>query len=356
MMYTENFETMKFSEHIKIIYPNSIYNDGTFLLYSSFDEEKNTIKNGVGLRITENPTFIRLNGKDTIDFLQRISTNDLKTLKENSKINTHFLNEKGRFISRTTLINYDDNFYLLSESDTDNKLYNWINKYIIMEDIKTENFASKFSLLEFIGPQTNSFLTIIIGDEINKITLEEFRRFDVDGFTFFMFLTKENEQTIFKILIEKNRLVDFYKYLDSIKSVFDLKLIGEYAYDYFRVQNVIPKFPNEINAETNPHEINLIHEVNFKKGCYIGQEVIARLDTYDKVQRKLVKAKFLNQNYKINDIILSDEENSIIGKITTSNLELFPEILCLVKKSMLNGKPELPIKIGNQILEIKIFY
>ena len=45
--------------------------------------------------------------------------------------------------------------------------------------------------------------------------------------------------------------------------------------------------PNELNDSVNPHEAGLLSEISFSKGCYIGQEVIARLDTYDKVQRKL---------------------------------------------------------------------
>ena len=59
------------------------------------------------------------------------------------------------------------------------------------------------------------------------------------------------------------------------------------AYEIFRIKNGIPKFPNELNDEFNPHEVNLSCDVSPDKGCYIGQEVIARLQTYDKVQKKM---------------------------------------------------------------------
>lgn len=354
-MYTENFSIISFKEYIQNKFPESKISNDTFEFYTTFNEEKNIIKNGVGLRITENPVFIKLTGKDTLDFIHRISTNNIKDISVNQKINTLFLNEKGKFISRSTFINSNNEFYLLSESDKDNRLFNWVNKFIIMEEIKTENISEKFALLEFVGPQTNSFLTLLIGDELNNITEKDFRRFDVDGFTFNMFFTKENNQKIlYKIIIEKNKLIDFYNYLDSIKSVFDLQLIGEIAYDYFRIKNLIPKFPNEINAETNPYEVNLIHEVDFKKGCYIGQEVIARLDTYDKVQRKLVKAELKNPLNRINDLNVNNNENLNIGKITTLHMELFPEFLCLVKKSFLNGTNKISIQIENQKNELLI--
>ncbi len=58
--------------------------------------------------------------------------------------------------------------------------------------------------------------------------------------------------------------------------------------DAYKIENGIPSDPNELNDLYNPHEAKLIDLVDFKKGCYIGQEVIARLDTYDKVQKHLV--------------------------------------------------------------------
>jgi folate-binding protein YgfZ len=53
------------------------------------------------------------------------------------------------------------------------------------------------------------------------------------------------------------------------------------------VRQGIPAFPNEINERHNPWEAGLDAAISLTKGCYIGQEVIARLNTYDKVQRKL---------------------------------------------------------------------
>ncbi len=47
-----------------------------------------------------------------------------------------------------------------------------------------------------------------------------------------------------------------------------------------------------MSRETNPHEANLLDDVSFTKGCYIGQEVVARLDTYEKVQRFLRGVRF----------------------------------------------------------------
>jgi folate-binding protein YgfZ len=100
------------------------------------------------------------------------------------------------------------------------------------------------------------------------------------------------------------------------KSVFDFKLVGEDAYEKFRIEKGIPAVPNEINDIYNPYEAGLINEVSFTKGCYIGQEVIARLETYDKVQKILSGVIFETQDVPSVSLLIIDGKNEV-GKITS---------------------------------------
>ena len=65
----------------------------------------------------------------------------------------------------------------------------------------------------------------------------------------------------------------------------------EQGYEEYRVLHGIPGFLHELSTSYNPLEAGLLPLVSFTKGCYIGQEVVARLDTYKKVQRRLVRLK-----------------------------------------------------------------
>jgi folate-binding protein YgfZ len=60
------------------------------------------------------------------------------------------------------------------------------------------------------------------------------------------------------------------------------------AYETFRIARGIPRYGSELNDAHNPYDVGLKFAISYTKGCYIGQEVIARLDTYGKVQRELV--------------------------------------------------------------------
>jgi folate-binding protein YgfZ len=86
-------------------------------------------------------------------------------------------------------------------------------------------------------------------------------------------------------------------------------------YEILRVESGFPLFGNELNEQHNPLEANLLHLVNFKKGCYIGQEVIARLDSYNKVKQRLMGFKS-PLSIPVGCELVA--EGNVIGEITSS--------------------------------------
>ena len=333
-MYQEEYSVLNVTEILKNKFKNCVCDNSSISIkvINNFKEEYNSLRYGVGIRIF-NPVIVQLKGKDTLDFLHRISTNDLKNLEAFEKRNTLFLNEKGRLINRTTLLNMNDYFLLIVFHDNTKKLLNWINKYIITEDIETVDVSSSYVLAEIIGPQSESYLTMILNEPfnsvnelINSLNGNKIITVSNDNFKYDLFLHKEiNGLNIYKILLEKKYLENFIDYVLENKSIFDLNFVGEDAYQVFRVEMGIPE-ESEINLNFNPHEINLLNEISFTKGCYIGQEVVARLETYDKVQRKLC------------GVIFDDDENILPGEITDSDGEDAGIITSVVNSELLNKK------------------
>ena len=356
-MFQENNNLLTISEYFAKKYPGSNKEGNPIRCFYSAKDEYESLKNGIGIRIKLNSTIIEMTGKDVLDFLHRVSTNTIKDIKSFEKRNTLFLNEKGKFISRSTLLSLENNFYLIGNSDYDKRLFSWVNKFIITEDIITRDVSENFVVLELIGKQCSSFLTMLIGEEIDSVDMNLVRVSVIDGFKFYFFIEHGfDSHNIYRILIDKEKCIDFLEYLSNIKSVFDLSIIGENAYDVFRIENGIPSSPNEINDSTNPHEVNLINEINFKKGCYIGQEVIARLDTYDKVQRKLVKITIDESTNIVTPLMIIDEAENELGELTTvSTPELVnPQIgLALIKKKTLADHTALFIKSSDKKIKIR---
>ena len=91
--------------------------------------------------------------------------------------------------------------------------------------------------------------------------------------------------------------------------------MGATAMDAARVNFGVPEYGPEMGEPYNPLEAGLIGSIDFAKGCYIGQEVIARLDTYKKVQKYLVSLRFADASVSPGDELL--QEGVKVGEVTS---------------------------------------
>jgi len=306
-------------KYFKSIFGDLSLNENNLVeTYTSVKEEINSVKYGVGIYNRSESAVIHLKGKDVLDFLQRISTNDVSKLQPFYYVSTLFTNEKGRLIDRTVLVRLEEDFFLVGSKKNDAVLNRWLNKFIITEDVQSENKTGQYLILDVIGPQAESYLTLICGKEVDDLDNNKLHQIVIDDTPGYLLKkTAASGENIYWLISQVEYANELFGYLLSHKSVFDLSMVGEKAFDYYRVLNKVPKNPNEINDNFNPHEAGLIKDVSFNKGCYIGQEVIARLDTYDKVQKKIKKVKIDGINKFDVPLEFYNTDKELIGILTT---------------------------------------
>ena len=286
--------------------------------FSSPEAEINSLYDGVGLIDLSDNGILELRGKDVLDFLSRISTNALKDLPKEGIEKTIFTTEKGRIIDTATVMNFDDYQLLVCSGINKNKIKNWIEKYIIADDVKVTDTPGKYILFQLMGPQADSFITLICGTYVNTIQVNKFKVVNGEGMMFFTakFLD-ERGNPMYWVLADIQNGQQLISYLHINHGIFDFNFIGEEAWNSFRIEQGIPAAPNEINDQYNPHEINLLDRVSFTKGCYIGQEVIARLDTYDKVQKKITGIVFPGPIESNGPLLLYNDAFLEVGAVTS---------------------------------------
>ena len=214
--------------------------------------------------------IIKFIGLESVDFLQRITTNDFHGFIDGKIQKTLLVTDKGRILDAVWIIHRNDHLLMLASEGMSSEIISWLNKYIIMEDIALQNVTSEFVVDVHFEKLENSFQTDYFGIPVS-------------------FELKEQSAVL------------------SAKSA--------ESYEQWRIENGIPKTKKEMIQDFNPLELNLWDWISFTKGCYIGQEVIARLDTYSKIQRSLCKIS-ASVCIKEQEILL-DESGTEIGKITS---------------------------------------
>ncbi|MHB1049781.1 MAG: CAF17-like 4Fe-4S cluster assembly/insertion protein YgfZ [Bacteroidota bacterium] len=216
--------------------------------------------------------LIEMRGNDAVDFLQRMSTNDFSYFTADSVQKTLFITDKGRIIDVAWVFNKNDFLVLAVSKGKAEDIIQWLNRYIIMEDLVLNNVSGKHTV------------------SINFTHHGSAAGYATDYFSFpVRFDFKMNSSPLHSNVPPQ--------------------------YDVWRIDNGIPVSGKEIVQDFNPLELHLWEWISFSKGCYIGQEVIARLDTYNKIQRALYK---FSTPLKVEEKeILIDSTGMTIGKITS---------------------------------------
>ncbi len=293
--------------------------------------------------------MVILDGADSQDLLHRLSTNDLSKLSESDVVNTILTNEKGRIIDVISVLKIKPmTLLLIGQSNDNSTLTPWLEKYIVMEDVKIKTTNLTGHYIAFDVDKKN---------ELVKKILEQPEKFTTD----IEFVPKDSETIIFSDSWSKTPLIHVL-FQDSVKHLMDGNLQNAGftrtpldKFDSFRVRNLIPKWPNELSNHFNPLEANLIELISFSKGCYIGQEVIARLDTYKKVQRRLVKLELGDQPGSLPAAIHDSKEE--VGTITSVSPAIiddhFEGLGYLAVGAMLNSHDKLYFKRDDKKLIVK---
>jgi folate-binding protein YgfZ len=321
-MNNANTDLMSYFESLG--YKTEQLNDSkTIPQFATLEDECFSLNNGVGLKYLNSFGIIELKGNDSLDFLHRITTNSLKEIKKEEIRKTIFTNEKGRILGIASVFNFESYLLLITGKNSKQKLLSWINKYIIGDDVKVSDASHRFNILELLGPQADSFITLLCGDAANELNENTFKVVDADGILFFLSKLKDlNGNNKYWILADDDNSKKLIDYMISNKGPFNFNLIGDVTFDIHRIEKGIPADPNELNDSFNPHEAKLIDLVDFKKGCYIGQEVIARLDTFDKVQKYLMGVVFPESIETNERFTLLDSEQQEVGIITSLGYSL----------------------------------
>ncbi len=204
---------------------------------------------------------LTLEGKDVIDFIHRMSTNDLRNFNEGSGITTVFTNEKGRIIDVVDLYSIDGSIQLVYSKNAREKIKQIFDKYVIMEDVIVKENPGYAIVLSLSG-----------GGKSREIFSGEADSFEMWSPRIFpegkLYVTPEQNLRELN-LIRSGKEIDFKEYND------------------LRLERGIPLFGIDFDDSVNPLESYLQEYISWNKGCYIGQEVIARLDTYQKIKRFL---------------------------------------------------------------------
>ncbi len=276
---------------------------------------------------------IDIYGEDSLDLLDRLSTNKLDDLTDPFMgMHSVLTTNKGRIIDLLSVNRLPDKVLLMTAGESKNKDIDWIEFYTIMEDVTVKDVSTETCHFRLIGDSWEELFPRMTDLSIHNSFIWEF-----EGESF---IAIKEEMSSFPCV----DIIGTTGSKNKLNQVFsaECKSLSLEEFTQLRLELGIPAFGYELTEDFNPLEAGLISHINFNKGCYIGQEVVARLNTYDKVQRKLVRLswegilaeKDITYDGRLVGVITSAMKGAGLGFIRNSHAELSRELECGNQKVM----------------------
>ena len=257
----------------------------TARVYTSVETEYEAATRHAGLVDRSPAGRLKLTGADGLDLLNRLTTNDLTRLTPGGPgAATVLTSNKGRVIDLLTVFFLQDGLLVLTSPAARQRVAEWIEFYIIMDDAAVCDQTDETCAVSVIGPAAAGLLDRLTGGEASPLGLYGHRSVIIDGAGARLARTDFAGVPGYELIAPS----DLGETLSTALRERGAEPVGGEALEAVRIWRGVPAHGAELTEERNPLEAGLVRFVSFNKACYIGQEVVARLNAYDKVQRSLV--------------------------------------------------------------------
>ena len=225
---------------------------------------------------------LRATGRDRLDLLHRMSTNDLTSLPAGEARPTVLTSPIARIVDLLWVLNRGETVLCLAGPGRATAVRRWLAGYIFYNDkVKFEDAGAELGQLGLYGPGAAA-----VAEALRPGAAELAENHFLDDGELLVLRGRPLAGDGFTVVAPMARLEDLWAQALAAGAVPG----GEDAYQMLRLEAGLPGNP-ELTGDYIPLEANLWPAVDFHKGCYIGQEIIARMESRGKLARRLVGIK-----------------------------------------------------------------
>ncbi|MCC6697829.1 MAG: tetratricopeptide repeat protein [Candidatus Hydrogenedentes bacterium] len=263
----------------------------TTLLSDKTREHVQAVRERAGIWIRHDHTFIRFEGRDVASWLQTQTSNDVVALQSGCGHAGTLLDRKGRLQAHFTLHRWEDEYWMLIEKQQAPRLLEQLDAHLFLEDVHVEDAGDSLEQVVVQGPKTLPFLASPLDTDEGTASIYLPRQrhgchplellgcqvlafnISVSGEDGYVLVAQAGEaQALVSAILERGRGVG-------------LTEVGEEAREVLRIEAGIPRFGLDMDTTNRMPETTLERDgVSYDKGCYLGQEVVAKLRAYSSVK------------------------------------------------------------------------
>jgi len=283
--------------------------------------------------ILKDRAILYVNGQDAKDFLQNLISNDINKVTDNSSCFASLLTPQGKFLYEFIIVKHKSGFFIDCEKSQSEEILKQLNLYKIRSKVEILNLSNEFVVASF---SYEKYLSIDNSKDILGFTI----RYREDPIV----LDPRNKNLGARLIINLEKL-----YLSLKKLELKDDKIEDYYYQSYKL-GIVPKNLNKLKNKLFGIECNFeeLNGIDFKKGCYVGQENTARIKLKNKLSKRLLPVEIIDGKLDEDETVYCNDVE--IGKILIN--EEYP--FALIKFLNENFNKDLTLKSKNGLFKIFI--
>lgn len=227
---------------------------------------------------------ILVGDRDRLRFLHNQSTGNFEIRKPGEGCDTVFVTSTARTIDLATGLILDEEVLLIVSPNRRKYLFDWLDRYIFFADrVTLADLTDRTASFTLMGVESERVLSQLGCQDLAELPLFSHRLDSIGGIETRIAIGTELGLPGYQLICDRDLAAGLWQQLTEVGAI----PLGENAWEVLRIQQGRPKPDAELTEDYNPLEVGLWNTIFFDKGCYIGQETIARLNTYQGVKQYL---------------------------------------------------------------------
>ena len=255
--------------------------------------------------------IIQASGEETQSFLHGQFTNDFNAITSDMSQLSSYCNPKGRMLSIFRVFKQSENYFLLLHKDAIEITLKKLNMFKLMAKVELKDVSDEYVVFGLAGPGSDEILSTV-----NLTPPKEKNQ-----------VTQISDSTVIKIPSQNLRYLFICKVDRAINIWNDISkqvtLANSSIWEIFDIQDGIPQITSATSEAFIPQMVNLelIDGVNFQKGCYPGQEIVARTHYLGKPNRRMYRIKIDDTKCPLagDNVYSKSDGDQPVGKIVTAH-------------------------------------
>ncbi|MCA9464005.1 MAG: aminomethyltransferase family protein [Nitrospira sp.] len=229
-------------------------------------------------------------GEDRVPWLHSIVSQNILTLQPGEGSLSTFMNHKGKILAYFRIYMREDRLFLEDVGEAADHTFQALRKFLLYgTKAKLHNGLGTWGIILITGPQSMEVLRQGLGVNPEGLLDLQSLPFAFQDSTGFVAKTQETQSLDYEIFIPIEALTKIWERLSAIVQDMGGSYLGHRTLETLRIEAGLARLGPDVNEQIVPPEANMEGKTfSLSKGCYPGQEVVARMDTYGSVKRRLV--------------------------------------------------------------------